>query len=312
MKTLTFNAMGSRIFIAIDTDHDSVITEALKTQQWFESWEESLSRFRITSELSQINQHPGSRRMVSPVFQEVMKAAENAEKLSGGLVTPRVLNALIAAGYKDDFESLLEKTGKAFETALTSPSEPGKVEFNPEEGTIEIPFGTQLDFGGIAKGWAAHQVMVRLGEFAPVLVDAGGDVAISDLRSDKSEWPVGVANPFDKDNNLALIMAGECGIATSGKDYHRWTLNGEMQHHIIDPRTLRPAETDIFTATILASNVMDAETYAKTALILGSEYGKSWLDDQPGIGYLLVLDDGLVVKNDTFMKFEWKQEWQIK
>lgn len=312
MKTLTFNAMGSRIFIAIDTDNESVVETALKTPQWFESWEESLSRFRITSELSQINQHPGSRRMVSPAFQEVMIAAENAEKLSGGLVTPRVLNALIAAGYKDDFESLLKKSGKAFETALFSPSEPGKVEFNPEEGTIEIPFGTQLDFGGIAKGWAAHQVMMRLGELAPVLVDAGGDVAISGLRSDKSEWPIGVANPFDKDKNLALIMAGECGIATSGKDYHRWMLNGEMQHHIIDPRTLRPAETDIFTATILASNVMDAETYAKTALILGSEYGKSWLDDQPGIGYLLVLDDGLVVKNDTFMKFEWKQEWQIK
>ena len=312
MKTLTFNSMGSRIFIAIDTENESIVSEAMKAQQWFESWENSLSRFRITSELSQINQHPGLRRMVSPVFQEVMKAAENAEKLSGGLVTPRVLNALIAAGYKDDFETLLEKSGKAFETALISPLEPGKVEFDLEEGTIEIPFGTQLDFGGIAKGWAAHEVMKRLGELAPVLVDAGGDVAISAPRSDNSEWPVGVANPFDKDNNLALIMAGECGIATSGKDYHRWMLNGEMQHHIIDPRTLRPAATDIFTATILASNVMDAETYAKTALILGSESGQTWLDDQPGIGYLLVLDDGTIFKNEIFLKYEWKQEWQIK
>jgi len=311
MKTLSFNAMGSRIFIAIDTDNDSVVTEAMKAQQWFESWEESLSRFRITSELSQLNQHPGVRRKVSLAFQDVMKSAENAEKLSGGLVTPRVLNALIAAGYKDDFESLLEESGKAFEAALISPLEPGKVEFDPEEGTVEIPFGTQLDFGGIAKGWAAHQVMKRLGELGPVLVDAGGDVAISNSRLDKSEWPVGVANPFDKDNNLALLMAGECGIATSGKDYHRWMLNGEMQHHIIDPRTLRPAATDIFTATILGSNVMDAETYAKTALILGSENGQAWLDDQLGIGYLLVLDDGSILKNEIFVNYEWKQEWQI-
>jgi FAD:protein FMN transferase len=311
MKTLTFNAMGSPIFIALDTDDEEVVAEAMKAQQWFEEWEQILSRFRISSELSEINRHPGVTKHVTPVFAEVMLAAEKAGKLSGGLVTPTVLNALISAGYKDDFDTLLERTGNEFEQALFSPTEASPVKFDHRNHTMVLPFGTQLDFGGIAKGWAAHQVMLRLCRLAPVLVDAGGDIAISGMMHANGNWPVGVANPFDQDNNLALLMLENGGIATSGKDFHRWMFNGEMQHHIIDPRTMRPAETDILTITVLASSVMDAETYAKTALIKGSDNGKRWLDGQPGIAYLLVLDDGTLIRNELFIKHEWKPEWQI-
>ena len=100
------------------------------------------------------------------------------------------------------------------------------------------------------------------------------------------------------------------GVATSGKDYHRWTFDGEMQHHIIDPRNMRPAQTDILTATVLAENLMDAEAYAKAAMILGSEDGKNWLDEQPGIGYLLVLENGSMIRNELFTKKEWTPQCQ--
>jgi FAD:protein FMN transferase len=311
MKTLTFTAMGSPIFIALDTDDQDVVAEAMKAKQWFEEWEQNLSRFRISSELSEINRHPGVAKHVTPVFTEIMLAAEKAEKLSGGLVTPAVLNALITAGYRDDFDTLLERTENEFQQALFSPTEAGKVKFDRRNHTVELPFGTQLDFGGIAKGWAAHQVMLRLGEMVPVLVDAGGDIAISGLMHSKGRWPVGVANPFDQDNTLALLMIENGGIATSGKDYHRWMFNGAIQHHIIDPRTMRPAETDILTITVMASNVMDAEVYAKAALIKGGDYGKRWLDEQPGIAYLIVLEDGTLIRNEEFTEYEWKPEWQI-
>ena len=311
MKTITFNALGSRIFLALDTEDKAIVAKALEAQQWFEEWEQVLSRFRISSELSEVNRHPGVVKTISSIFSQVMIAAENAGKKSGGLVTPTVLNALINAGYKDDFDSLLNQVPAEFELNLLAPMCACYVTFNRRKQTIVLPFGTQLDFGGIAKGWAAHQVMLRLGENSPILVDAGGDIAISGKMHDGSNWPVGVANPFDEDSNLALLMVENGGVATSGKDYHRWMFNGNMQHHIIDPRNMLPAQTDILTVTVKASNVMDAETYAKTAMILGSEAGKSWLDDQPEIAYLLVLENGSVIKNELFIQYEWKPQWQI-
>ena len=52
-------------------------------------------------------------------------------------------------------------------------------------GNQILPAGLRLDFGGIAKGWAAHQTMLRLAEFGPVFVNAGGDISIS---GSKSRW----------------------------------------------------------------------------------------------------------------------------
>ena len=126
MKTIVFNAMGSRIFIALDTEDMAAIDEAVKIQQSFEEWEQALSRFRISSELSQINRHPGVAHQMSRVFSEVMRAAEHANKISGGLVTPAILNALINVGYKNDFDELLERHGKDFEQALLAPMDTAK------------------------------------------------------------------------------------------------------------------------------------------------------------------------------------------
>ncbi len=310
MKTATFTAMGSRIFIAVDTDDQSIFSETLKAQQWFEEWEQVLSRFRFSSELSEINRHPGTANRVSGTLAEVLLAARKAERLSEGLVTPTMLNALTLAGYDEDFESLLNRSAAEFKLALTTPVRPGKVDFDEHNQTLTLPFGTALDFGGIAKGWAAHQTMLRLSGYAPVLVDAGGDIAVSGPMRDGGQWPIGVANPFNQDNNLALLMLPAGGVATSGKDYHRWLFNGEMQHHIIDPRSLRPAATDVLTITVLAADVMAAETYAKSALIQGSEAGVAWLEQQKVIGYLLVLEDGSVIKNQLFYEKEWKPECQ--
>ena len=126
-----------------------------------------------------------------------MRAAEHAKEISGGLVTPAILNALINVGYKNDFDELLERHGKDFEQALLAPMDTGNVEVDWETNTITLPFGIQLDFGGVAKGWAAHNAMQHLREYAPVLVDAGGDIAISGKMRDGTNWPIGVSNPIE-------------------------------------------------------------------------------------------------------------------
>jgi thiamine biosynthesis lipoprotein len=69
-------------------------------------------------------------------------------------------------------------------------------------------------------------------------------------------------------------------------------MNGTWQHHLIDPRTGNPANTDLLAATVIAMNVMAAEMAAKMILILGSERGKEWLEQQPGFEGLLILAEG--------------------
>jgi thiamine biosynthesis lipoprotein len=143
-----------------------------------------------------------------------------------------------------------------------------------------------------------------------VLVDAGGDIAISGPMRNGMPWAVGVDDPFQAGQSLALMMLADCGIATSGKDYHRWMKADRWQHHIIDPRTDKPAETDVFTATVIARDVMDAEAWAKTALILGSQAGADKLNQVEGLAYLLVLEGGSILENARFNQYRWNEKWQ--
>jgi thiamine biosynthesis lipoprotein len=307
MKTRTFQAMGSKIFIAADSRDPSVDSEIEKAEGWFESWEQALSRFRLNSELSELNRHPGVAIKVSDILFQVLVTAQEAEKLSGGIVTPTILPDLLASGYSMDFDSLVSRDSWDIVQHAFGPMTSNPINFDRRAHAVTLPYGTQLDFGGIAKGWAAHQTMSRIGKLAPVLVDAGGDIAISGPMSDGSAWPIGVANPFESGNVLELVMVSSGGLATSGRDYRRWKFNDMWRHHIIDPRTRHPADTDVLTATVLADDVMHAEVYAKTALILGSVDGSQWLDQHKDIQYMLMLENGIMVKNPGFIQKQWNE-----
>jgi thiamine biosynthesis lipoprotein len=260
--------------------------------EWFEAWEQALSRFRYDSELTQLNQLHEQPVRVSEILWSVLQAARQAEQLTNGLVTPTLLDAIIEAGYDRSFEELPHQT-QAIADPVSVASQPlTAIVVNSAARTVTLPPGMSLDFGGIAKGWAAHEAVRRLQAEGPALVNAGGDIAVSGPREDESPWQIGVNNPFQRDQEIETLYVKERGIATSGKDHRRWTRNGVLQHHIIDPLTNQPAETDLLTVTVIAPDVMQAEAAAKAAFILGSRVGLEWIEEHSSFAALFILDDG--------------------
>jgi thiamine biosynthesis lipoprotein len=162
-----------------------------------------------------------------------------------------------------------------------------------------------LDFGGVAKGWAAHQASKRLAGYGAALVSAGGDIAISADQSDGQKWPVAMDNPFQKGDFIDSLMLGAGGVATSGTDHRRWKRGGRLSHHIIDPRTSQPAQTDLISVTVVAPNAMTAEMAAKATLIQGSECGKEWLEARPDLAALLVLETGELLYVNNVKQYLW-------
>jgi thiamine biosynthesis lipoprotein len=181
---------------------------------------------------------------------------------------------------------------------------------DPGDGSIRLPAGMRLDLGGVAKGWAAHTALQRLERSGSALVDAGGDVAVGTAPDESyGGWPVGIADPFHAGQDLEMFTLQECGIATSGQDYRRWLKGGVWQHHLIDPRTGRPAVTDVLTATVVAPTVIQAEMAAKTSLILGSYLGLDWLEHQPGFSGLLVLQNENIIPFGVEDRTERNLSW---
>jgi thiamine biosynthesis lipoprotein len=294
LHRIDFHAMGSEILAIVEQESDQMPEKLMRVPEWFEEWEQVLSRFRYDSELTRLNQRADQPVQVSVTLWDVFQTAQIAHQTTDGLVTPTVLEALIEAGYDQTFESLLPYSNyETFPASRTAPDLSG-VACNPTSKTITLPFGLGLDFGGVAKGWAAHQTMQRLQVDGPVLLDAAGDIALSGPCSDGSPWLIGVADPLHPDQDLEMLALYGGGVATSGKDHRRWLRNGQWQHHLIHPLTGLPAETDLLTATVIAPTMMEAEAAAKAVFILGSRLGMQWIESHPALTGLLVMEDGRI------------------
>ena len=306
MKRLEFRAMGCRMLAVLDSDVEPAGERLAQVPGWFEVWEQRLSRFRSDSELCRVNDRSGAPLPLSPVLWDVCQAAIEAERLSGGLVQPTMLDALEAAGYDRGFESLA--AAQASEpSGLWAPDYGGPTEIHLDRASRSLfaPAGVRLDLGGIAKGWAADRAARRLATCDPALVDAGGDVAVSGPLANGQGWPIGVADPHSNTGRLVdTIALRRGGVATSGRDYRRWRRGGVWHHHILDPRTGLPAQTDVVSATVVAPSAQLAESAAKTAFILGSEQGLSWLDHRTHLKGLLVLEDGRAVHSRLWKPVE--------
>lgn len=301
-----FKAMGCHMLAALDLPAENSPTQLEQVPGWFETWEQSLSRFRETSELNLLNASTGTPFPVSETLWDVLETALESERLSFGLVTPAVLDALVMAGYDRSFDRLTPAPSYLMTDHFAPVGLLSEVLFDESARTVCLPPGLRLDFGGIAKGWAADQATRELAASGSALVNAGGDISVSGPQSNGEAWPIGITNPFDPESNLETLMIERGGVATSGRDYRRWQLGGIWQHHIIDPRTGMPAQTDVLTATVIAPSAVEAEVAAKVALISGSRAGLEWLESNSSLAGMLVLEDGQRIYSQSIYQFLWR------
>ena len=135
-----------------------------------------------------------------------------------------------------------------------------------EDHVLWVPAGVGIDLGGIAKGWTADLAASRaIDAGLPwVLVNAGGDLRIV---GDAPEIDVAIEDPEDRAAEIGRLSIREGGLATSSIRSRSW---GPGIHHVIDPRTGAPAETDLLQVTVTAPTCAEAEVAATAALLGGS------------------------------------------
>ena len=109
-----------------------------------------------------------------------------------------------------------------------------------------------------------------------MLVDAGGDLRVVGTVSGEA-WPVGVQDPFEPEQDRALVRLRRGALATSSRGGRCWQRGSRTLHHVIDPRTGTSANSDLHTVTVYAPDTMTADVAAKVVLVLGSESGTVYL-----------------------------------
>jgi thiamine biosynthesis lipoprotein len=167
--------------------------------------------------------------------------------------------------------------------------------------------GMRLDFGGIAKGYAADGALeaMRATGVDRALVVAGGDVAAGNAPPGEHGWRVSIA-PFDIDTPApagSLTLANR-GVSTSG-DAEQWVeIDGVRYSHIFDPRTGRPL-TGRRQATAVARDAATSDMLATTLCVLGTGEGLRLTDAISGAAAMIGVDDG-----DRSVRWAFSRRWR--
>jgi thiamine biosynthesis lipoprotein ApbE len=244
------------------------------------------SRFRPDSELVAIGNFARDASapvtlLVSPLLAEAVAVSLRAAQLTDGDVDPTVGGALADLGYDRDFAELTQPGQQS-----AAGRDPGGVSVRVIPGwravrvdldrqRLTVPAGVQLDLGATVKGWAADQAAARIAQElgCGVLVSLGGDTAVAGEPPDGG-WRIRVQDrtalpgaAADGPSQVVTIRDG--GLATSSTAARRWRRGGDVLHHILDPRTGRPAAPVWRTVSVAAVTCADANTAATAAVIRG-------------------------------------------
>jgi thiamine biosynthesis lipoprotein len=119
------------------------------------------------------------------------------------------------------------------------------------------------------------------------MVNAGGDLAVLGLPPAAEQWPIAVPGR----ERFWTLPLHHGAVATSGIARRHWWQGNTFRHHLLDPRTGLPAQTDLWSVTVAAARCEQAEVAAKVAFILGSQQGADFLRKHR-ISGLLVHEDG--------------------
>jgi FAD:protein FMN transferase len=236
------------------------------------------SRFRPDSEISLAGSAAGEPVNISPLLTEMIRVALRAAELTDGDVDPTIGNALVALGYDRTFAAIpAELPAAASPGRAVVTSRPTWRDVRLSGNALTVPAGVLLDLGATAKAYAADRCAQLVAETlgAGVLVALGGDIATAGPAPTKG-WQILVQDgPGQPASRIAIPT--RAAVATSSTRSRRWKSGGVLQHHVLDPRTCRPATPVWRTVTVASFSCVDANIVTTAALIRGPRAVR-WID----------------------------------
>jgi thiamine biosynthesis lipoprotein len=238
------------------------------------------SRFRDDSELTLLNQAQGKPFVASHYLFEAVRVSLRAAAATGGLVDPTIGRGLRLAGYDRTFTLVRGRDPLTVRARFVPAAGWRLVQLDTARRSIRIPSGVELDLGATAKALAADRAATAAADAtgAGILVSLGGDIAVAG-PAPAGGWPVRIAEDRRRSLDGPVVALESGGLATSSVTGRRWRTAEHELHHILDPRTGRPAPSCWRTVSVAAASCVDANTASTAAVLLG-DAAPTWLAER--------------------------------
>jgi thiamine biosynthesis lipoprotein len=285
------HALGTEIDLTVFREQDVHIFDA--TFDLIDTFEDLLTVNREHSEVMDINDAAGQHAVsVSPTVYELVKQAVLASREGRGFdVTIGPLVQLWHIGFKD--ARLPQAAEIQAKMQLTGASE---IVLDDDRRSVFLPrVGMQLDLGGIGKGYIADRIRdfwLQNGISSGIINLGGNLMFVGPSQHADARWRVGVQVPFARRNDalgIASITGGSVG--TSGIYERFLTVNGKQYHHIIDPVTGYPVQTNLASVTVFSQNSTVGEIWSSWGFYNGVAQTLAMHPEEQEIGLIFTTQD---------------------
>lgn len=250
-----------------------------------------LSAYREDSDIGRINRAPhGTPVTVSEETYRLIARALEFSAMTDGLfdVTLKPVSDLWGIGTE---HARVPEDAEIADALLKIGWEAVRLSENPFTVTLEKE-GMALDLGGIAKGYAADEAARVLREQGAenACLDLGGNVVVmgemplgltDSIASRRRSRPftIGIQEPDAARGVAAEQFEMDDGCVVTSGDYERYfEQDGMRYHHIFDPRTGRPADGGVRSATVIGKDAAAADALSTVFFILGNDADGKWQD----------------------------------
>ena len=249
-------------FYAVGDGAGDVLTDAAREINRLEAL---LSRTRESSEVYILNE-TGSAALSQETAQLLRDALTYAQ-ITGGAFDITVAPLVDAWDIHGDDPRVPDDAEIADLLTLV-----GSGHLHLTDGSAALDEGCAVDLGGIAKGYASDVVadLYRERGIQGGWISLGGNVYAHGTKPDGSLWNVAIRDPNDPAATAAMVQLSNQFAVTSG-GYQRYftAADGTVYQHILDPKTGRPAESDLLSVTIVAKNGAMADAWSTALYVMG-------------------------------------------
>ncbi|MCI9236926.1 FAD:protein FMN transferase [Lachnospiraceae bacterium 50-23] len=259
------------------------------------------SKTNENSEISKINQAAGQPVEVSDDMITIIKKGLYYSRLSQGAfditigsvsnlwdfkseepVIPAA-DAVAAAKNHVNFQNIILKNNTV---TLTDPN-------------------TQLDVGAIAKGYIADRLKDYLKEngVKHAVINLGGNVLTLGTKADGSDYNIAIQKPFDKSGEaIASVKISDKSVVTTGNYQRYFEKDGKIYHHVLDPKTGMPCETDLYSVSIITVSSLTADALSTVCFLKGYQEALALVNQLNNVDAVFVTSDNKVHYSANFLK----------
>lgn len=283
---------------------DSAAVSAAEIDSLLQRFDLSLSAWVDTSVLSRFNRQD-SLTIDDDLFLSVFWRGRAISHRTAGAFHPMVMPLVRAWGFGPEGGHLVKGTDlDSLKRLVTYDFTAQPLSDDSLRGPVffDKPRGIQLDVNAFAQGYSVDVVaeFLKRRGITDFMVEIGGEVYATGQNEKGEDWRIGIDKPVapDQPRTLeAIVSLRDAALATSGSYRKFYEVDGKKYSHTIDPRTGRPVDHHLLSATVLAANCTDADAYATAFMVLGTEGTKEFLKRYPELGLEVYLiygaDDSL-------------------